>query len=57
MSKEHPRVFLIKKETLAQIFSCEFCEISKNTCFTESLWTAASDSGQVVLAAVSGSDQ
>ena len=21
----------IKKETLAQVFSCEFCEISKNT--------------------------
>ena len=25
----------IKKETLAQVFSCEFCEISKNTLFTE----------------------
>ena len=24
---------LIKKETLAQVFSCEFCEISKNTFF------------------------
>ena len=23
--------FLMKKETLAQVFSCEFCEISKNT--------------------------
>ena len=23
----------IKKETLAQVFSCEICEISKNTCF------------------------
>ena len=22
---------LVKKETLAQVFSCEFCEISKNT--------------------------
>ena len=22
---------LLKKETLAQMFSCEFCEISKNT--------------------------
>ena len=33
----------IKKETLAQVFSCEFCEISKNTLFTEHLWTAASD--------------
>ena len=28
--------FLIKlKETLAQVFSCEFCEIFKNTFFTE----------------------
>ena len=27
------RKFLIKKETLAQIFSCEFCEISKKTFF------------------------
>ena len=32
----------IKKETLAQMFSCEFCEISKNTYFTEHLWTTAS---------------
>ena len=32
-----------KKETLAQVFSCEFCEISKNTFFTEHLWTTASD--------------
>ena len=31
-----------KKETLVQVFSCEFCEISKNTFFTEHLWTAAS---------------
>ena len=23
----------VKKETLAQVFSCEFCEISKNTFF------------------------
>ena len=27
----------IKKETLAQAFSCEFCEISKNTFFIEHL--------------------
>ena len=32
----------IKKETLAQMFSCEFCEISKNIFFTEHLWTTAS---------------
>ena len=33
---------VIKKETLAQVLSCEFCEISKNTFFTEHLWTTAS---------------
>ena len=32
----------IKKETLAQIFSCGFCEISKNTFFTEHLLATAS---------------
>ena len=31
----------IKKETLAQVFSCELCEISKNTYFTEHLWATA----------------
>ena len=31
------RATLLKKETLAQVFSCEFCEISKNTLFTEHL--------------------
>ena len=30
-------------EALAQVFSCEFCEISKNTFFTEHLQTTASD--------------
>ena len=33
----------IKKETLAQVFSCEFCEISKNNFFTEHLRTTAFD--------------
>ena len=33
----------IKKETLAQVFSCKFCKISKNIFFTEHLWTTASD--------------
>ena len=28
----------IKKETLAQIFSCELREISKNTFFIEHIW-------------------
>ena len=32
----------IKKETLSQVFSCEFCKISKNTFFTEHLRTNAS---------------
>ena len=32
----------IKKETLAQVFSCEFLEISKNTFFTEHVRTTAS---------------
>ena len=32
----------IKKETLAQVFSCEFCEISNNTFFTEHLCVTAS---------------
>ena len=33
----------INKETLAQVFSCEFCEIHKNTFFTEHLWVTASE--------------
>ena len=32
----------IKKETLAHVFSCEFCEISKNTFYKEHLWATAS---------------
>ena len=32
----------VAKETLAQVFPCEFCEISKNNFFTEHLWTTAS---------------
>ena len=32
----------IKKETLAQVLSCEFCEIFKNTFSTEHLQTTAS---------------
>ena len=34
----------IKKETLANVFSREFCEISKNTFFTEHVWATASTS-------------
>ena len=32
----------IEKEPLAQVFSCEFCEISKNTFSTEPIQTTAS---------------
>ena len=32
----------IKKETLAQVFSCEYCEISKKTFSTEQLRKTAS---------------
>ena len=32
----------IKKQTLVQVFSCEFCEIS-NIFFIEHLWTTASE--------------
>ena len=32
----------LKIETLAQVFSCEFCVISKNTFFTEHLRATAS---------------
>ena len=32
----------IQKRTLAHVFSCEFCEISKNTFSTEHLWATDS---------------
>ena len=32
----------IEKEILAQVVSCEFCEISKNTFFKELLWATGS---------------
>ena len=38
----------LKKETLAQVFYCEFCEISKKAFFTEHLWTTASGFGIVL---------
>ena len=41
-----PSLFLIcnfiKKKTLTQVFSCEFCEIFKNTFLAEHLRTTAS---------------
>ena len=38
----------IEKETLTQAFSCEFCEISKNTFFTEHFLPSASDWFQLI---------
>ena len=38
-----------KNETLARAFSCEFCEISKNTFFTEQLLTTASDAYVTII--------
>ena len=32
----------VKKETLAQVFSCKFCKFSKNTFFIENLRVTAS---------------
>ena len=34
---------LVKKEALAQVLSCEFCEIFKNTYFTEHLRVTATE--------------
>ena len=39
----------IKKEILAQVFSCKFCEISKNTFFTEHLWATVSSSANTLV--------
>ena len=39
----------IRNEALAQVFSCEFCEISKNTSFKEHLQTTASVSSYISL--------
>ena len=42
-SIKKPEAFnFIKKETVAQMFSCEFCEIFKNIFFAEKIWVAAS---------------
>ena len=41
---EWPVTLLKKKNTLAQVFPCEFCEIFKNTVLTEHFWTTASAS-------------
>ena len=38
---------LLKERLLAQVFSCKFCEIFKNTFFTEHLWTTSSGSPEI----------
>ena len=43
----------LKKETLAQVFSSEFWEISENTFFTEQLWMAASEERIIVSVTLS----
>ena len=40
---------IIRLETLAQVFSSEFCQISLNIFFTEHLWTTASGSMEYFL--------
>ena len=39
---------LLKKETLAQVFSCEFCEIPKNTLFYRTPLVVASEWYEIV---------
>ena len=36
-----------EKETPAEIFSCKFCKICKNTIFAEQLLTTASDNSSI----------
>ena len=38
------RLLFLKKATLTQVFSCKFCEIFKNTFFTEDVRVTASES-------------
>ena len=39
----------IKTETVAKVFSHEFCEISKNAYFTEYVWATASNKRYIML--------
>ena len=45
---KHLCLNLESRETLAQVFSCEICEISKNIFFTEHLWTTNFKNGRRV---------
>ena len=42
LHKFYMRPAILLKKRLAQVFSCEFCELSKNTFFTEHLLATAS---------------
>ena len=33
--------------SMAQLFSCEFCEIAKSTFFTEHIWATGSEYGKI----------
>ena len=47
------KVFLkISKETLGEVFSCEFCEIFKNTFFYRTPLVAASEKAQSMITKV-----
>ena len=41
-NKNPEACIFIKKETLAQVFSCEFCQIFKNIFFTEHIMVTLS---------------
>ena len=41
-SKHYTQCNFIKKDSLAQVFSCQFYDTFKNTFFTEHLWVTAS---------------
>ena len=44
-----PPCNFIKKESLAQVFSCEFREIYKNSFFTEHFWETVSHNNIVLV--------
>ena len=42
------RPVTLSKKTLAEVFPCEFCEISKSTFLTEYFWTTASGQSSLI---------
>ena len=47
----------IQRQALAQVLSCKFCQIFKNTFFTEHLWTTASMTLKYEILIVTSSHQ